>query len=184
MVNPVNVQGNDELQSGIRKVSLGEYDAAVEEFNSQRPSPKATPAPDTDAEMAEENISSTQAQPGPSLLPKFIELTSEANDAEQKFASNEQASSLLKLERAEKDEKTLAKLCAGLRPGEFFRVFSSLSRIEDNKGKGPCADYLTIVADFCDHLKKIDTGIFSIPESVINNSKKLLPDNFSQSISR
>jgi hypothetical protein len=158
----VNVSGQETLPAGIGKVSIND---TADEANVI-PEPIAEPMNTED-----DNPSSTKAEPANSLIPNFIELSDEQDKAGPKFASSEQASSLAKLERAEKDEKTLEKLRGGVRPGEFFRVFSQLNRVDENKGKGHCADWLTELHDFCDHMKRIDTGLFAVPDQVKNGRK-------------
>jgi hypothetical protein len=51
-------------------------------------------------------------------------------------------------------------------------VFSQFSKVEENKGKGHVADYLTKFHEFCEHMKSIDTGLFGVPEQVQNIKKR------------
>jgi hypothetical protein len=117
-IQMVAVEGQETLPASIGKVSIN--DKSDEPQKNQEPvvEPMNT---------EEDDPSSTKAEAANSLIPSFIELSDEQGEAGPKFSSSEQASSLAKLERAEKDDKTLEKLCGSLRPGEFFRIFSQLN---------------------------------------------------------
>jgi len=173
----VRVEG-DEIQSGIRDVTLAEYDEAVTDFQNQEEekTPKGLDKMEEDTPSTSNTTPSSlfvnpPSAPEPSLMPNFVELAAE-DDAAPKFSSNEQLSSIKKLERAEKDEKTLEKLKHGVRPGEFVRNFTQLNKVADNRGKGNCADFISALTEFCDGMKNIDTGLFATPESVICHFKK------------
>ena len=163
----VNVGGQEkDLPAGIKKVSIEDGVNRAEPVENQEEPERMN--------TEEDEPGSTRAEPSNSLIPNFIELDDEEEAALPKFASSEQASSLVKLERAEKDEKTLQKLGAGVRPGEFFRSFSQFSKVEENKGKGHVADWLTKLHEFCEHMKSIDTSLFAVPEQVQIRKEKII----------
>jgi hypothetical protein len=102
----VKVNGQESLPAGISKVSI-EDNEKVNLVDNQ----EETERMNTD----DVDPSSTRAEPSNSLIPNFIELDDEdQEEAVPKFASTEQASSLVKLQRAEKDAKTLEKLSVGV----------------------------------------------------------------------